>query len=87
MLLCVDVYGGAQARGTWASVVVAFGLRSCGAQTQWLLGVWNLPGPGIKRMFLALAGGFLSTESPGKSQSNFLASISFHLQKLGVTAI
>ena len=32
-----------------------------------LHGMWNLPGPGIKPLSLALAGGFLSAASPGKS--------------------
>ena len=40
-----------------AFVVVAFVL-SC---------TWNLPGPGIKPMSPALAGGFLTTGSPRKS--------------------
>ena len=31
------------------------------------LGTWNLPGPGIKPVSPALAGGFLSTVPPGKS--------------------
>jgi len=30
--------------------------------------MWNLLGPGIKPVSLALAGRFLSTVSPGKSQ-------------------
>ena len=29
--------------------------------------MWNLPGPGIEPVYPALAGEFLSTESPGKS--------------------
>ena len=29
--------------------------------------MWNLPGPGIEPMSLALAGGFLSIVPPGKS--------------------
>ena len=29
--------------------------------------MWNLPGPGVKSMFPALAGGFLSTVPPEKS--------------------
>ena len=28
--------------------------------------MWNLPGPGIEPMSPALAGGFLTTEPPGK---------------------
>ena len=30
--------------------------------------MWDLPGPGIKPMSPALAGGFFSTEPPGKPQ-------------------
>ena len=30
--------------------------------------MWDLPGPGIKPLSPALAGGFLTTEPPGKSQ-------------------
>jgi len=30
-------------------------------------GMWNLPGPGIEPMSPALAGEFLTTGSPGKS--------------------
>ena len=64
----------------WASVVVAHGLSSCGLQAlerrlsscgtwAWLLhGMWDLPGPGIEPMSPALAGGFLTTGPPGKSQ-------------------
>ena len=69
---------GAQALGVWASVVVARGLSSCGSQVleqrlsscgaraSLLRGVWDLPGPGIEPVFLALAGRFLTTASPGK---------------------
>ena len=28
--------------------------------------MWNLPGPGLKSVSLALAGGFLTTAPPGK---------------------
>ncbi|WP_447384750.1 hypothetical protein, partial [Streptococcus pneumoniae] len=43
------------------SVVVTHGL-SCGTR-----GMCDLPGPGLKPMSPALAGGFLTTVSPGKS--------------------
>ena len=61
---------GARALGARASVVVALGLSSCGSRalehrlgscgTQALLfrGMWDLPGPGLKPMSPALAGGF-----------------------------
>ena len=70
---------GAQALGTWASVVVSRGLSSCGSRAlehrlsscgtwaQLLCGMWDLPGPGIEPMSPALAGGFLTTVPPGKS--------------------
>ena len=69
----------AWALGTWASLVVAHGLSSCGsralehrlsscgAQAQLLRGIWDLPGPGLEPVSPALAGGFLTTVPPGKS--------------------
>ena len=33
--------------------------------------MWDLPGPGIEPMPPALAGGFLTTEPPGKSLACF----------------
>ena len=59
-----------------ASAVVACGLssciswaldlrlNSCGTRVELLCGVWDLPGPGIEPMSLALAGGFFTTEPP-----------------------
>ena len=41
-------------------------LNSCGARAQLLLGRWDLPGPGIEPVSPALAGGFFTTEPPGK---------------------
>ena len=64
--------------GTWASVVVAHGLSSCGSRPlecrlsscgaqAWLLrGMWDLPGQGLESMSPALAGRFLTTAPPGK---------------------
>ena len=59
---------GAWALGTRASVVVALErrLRSCGAWTLLLCGMWELPGPGLEPVFPELAGGFLTTAPPGK---------------------
>ena len=51
---------GAQALSVWASVVVVL-------RAQLLLGMWDLPGPGIEPMSLLLAGGFLTTGPPGES--------------------
>ena len=71
----------AWALGSWASVVVAHGvsscgsralerrLSSCGARAQLLCGMWDLPGPGIEAVSPALAGRFLTTAPPGKSQA------------------
>ena len=52
--------------GTWASVVVARGLSSCGARAQLLCGMWDLPRPGLEPVSPALASGFLATAPPGK---------------------
>ena len=71
---------GAWALGTQASVVVACRLSSCGswalerrlsscgARAQLLRGMWDLPGPGLEPVSPALAGRFLTTAPPGKSQ-------------------
>ena len=40
---------------------------SCGTQAWLFRGMWNLSGPGIKPVLLALAGGFLTTGPAGKS--------------------
>ena len=42
-------------------------LSSCGAWAELPLGVWDVPGPGIEPVIPEWAGGFLTTESPGKS--------------------
>ena len=67
----------------WASALAARGLQqcssravahrfnSCGARANLLLGMWDLPRSGIKPVAPALAGGFSTTEPPGKPQ-NFL---------------
>ena len=57
--------------GAQAAVVVACGLSSCGAQAYLLHGTWDLPGPGIKPVSPALAGGLLTTAPPGKSLFNW----------------
>ena len=63
---------GAQALGVWASAGAACGLSSCGTWALLLRGMWKLPSPGIEPMSPALADGFLSTESPGKSSPSIL---------------
>ena len=67
-------------QGTRASVVVAHGLSSCGLRglerrlsscgtwAQLLCGMWDLPSPGLEPVSAALAGRFLTTVPPGKSQ-------------------
>ena len=55
-----------------ASLVVEHGLQacrlsSCGSRAQLLCGMWDLPGPGLKPVFPALAGRFLTTVPPGKT--------------------
>ena len=46
--------------------VAAQRLGSWGSRAKLLQGMWNLPGPGIKPVSPALAGGFFTTEPPGK---------------------
>ena len=45
----------------------ALGLQQLCTWVQLLPGVWNLPGPEIKPVYPALAGGFLTIGPPGKS--------------------
>ena len=78
---------GAWAIGTQASVVVARGLSSCGSwalecrlsscgsRAQLLRSMWDLPGPGLEPVSLALAGGFFTTAPPGKPQMPFFSSV------------
>ena len=57
---------GAQALGTWASIVAMHGLSNCDLQTlelagsrvwaQLLHGMWTLPGPGMEPVSPTLAG-------------------------------
>ena len=59
-------HAGFSSCGTWASVVAAHRLSSCGARAQLLRGMWDLPRPGLKPVSPALAGGFLTIVPPGK---------------------
>ena len=63
-----DSVAAARGPGSYGPQALRNRLISCGAQTQWLHGMWDLPRPGIKPMSPALAGGFFTTEPPGKSQ-------------------
>ena len=51
--------------GAWALPYESFG--SCGAGTQLLHGMWDLPGPGIKPTSPALTGRFLPTGPPKRA--------------------
>ena len=48
------------------SRVLQHRLSSCGAGAQMLCGTWDLPRPGMEPTSPALAGGFFTTEPPGK---------------------
>ena len=67
----------AQAPGTQASVVVAHSLRSCGPWAQLLLGMWDLPGPGMEPVSPALAGRVPSLCHQGNPERWCLTSL-FH---------
>ena len=41
-------------------------LSNCGSRAQLLLGMWDLPGPGLEPVSPALAGRFSTTVPPGK---------------------
>ena len=72
---------GVQALGPRASVVVACRLSSCGSwalecrlsscgtRASLLRGMWDLPRPRLKPVSPALAGRFLITATPGKSET------------------
>ena len=77
-------FSGFSCCGAWASVVMACGFSSCGSQAleakvnscgAWaklLWGMWDLPRPGIEPVSPALAGGFFTTEPPGKPARRIL---------------
>ena len=71
----------APALGAWAFVVAACGverrLSSCGSWAPLLLGLWDLPRPGIKPVSPALVGELLFTLPPGKSATFFICKISY----------
>ena len=52
-------------------------LSSCGTLAQLLWGTWNIPGPGIKPMSPTVAGGFFTTEPPGKLQQMVFKNVLF----------
>ena len=62
---------GAQALDVQTSVAAASGLSGCGTWAQPLCGMWDLLGPGIAPVSLALQGGFLTTGPSGKPLVKF----------------
>ena len=57
-------------------------LSSCGSRAQLLLGMWDLPRPGLEPVSPALAGRVSTTAPPGKPQNFLMAPSSF--QSLGL---
>ena len=51
---------------SWAVWALECGLNCYGAQALSLCGMWDLPGSGMEPVFPVLAGGFITTEPPGK---------------------
>ena len=56
-------------------------LSNCGSRDQLLGGMWDLPRPGLKLVFPALAGRFSTTAPPGKPQVFKVTSEWGHFQK------
>ena len=63
-------------QNTWVSIVAACGLSSCGTRALLLRSMWDLPGPGIEPVSPSLAGVFLTTAPPGKSETHSFEGIS-----------
>ena len=62
-LLLLSTGSRAHGLSRYGSRVLEHRLSSCGPRAQLLLGVWDLPGPGIEPVSPALVGGFFATES------------------------
>ena len=62
----------------WSMDSRCAGFSSCCAQVELPHGMWDLHGPGIKPMFPALAGRFLTTRPPRKSWHLFLKTSLHH---------
>ena len=60
-----------RAFSTCGSQVLGHSLNGCGTGAQLLCGMWNPPGSGVEPMSPALAGRFLPTAPPGKSETHF----------------
>ena len=63
---------GALGLSSCVSWAVEHRLSNCGTQAQLLHGMWDLPRSGIEPVSPALAGGFFTTEPPGKPSHFFL---------------
>ena len=50
-------------------------LSSCGSRASLLLGMWDLPRPGLEPVSPALAGRFSTTAPPGKPSCTFLMAL------------
>ena len=59
----------------WSAGSRVLRLSSCGTWAQLPQGLWVLPDPGVKPTSSALAGGFLTTGPPGKSNTVSLNSL------------
>ena len=57
-------------------------LSNCGSRAQLLLGMWDLPKPGLETMSPALAGRFSTTAPPGKPHRNLLHSYTLMMKNL-----
>ena len=57
---------------TCGSQALEHRLSSCGAQAHLCCHLCDLPGPGVEPVSPALAGGFLTTEPPGKAHNVLL---------------
>ena len=57
--------------GSWSSHALDHRFSSCGPPAWLLHSMWDLSGPGIEPISLALTGGFFTTELPGKPPSSF----------------
>ena len=56
------------------------GLDTCGSGALLLCSMWDLPGPGIEPASPALAGGFFTTEPPGKPHRRILLFPDIHCE-------
>ena len=61
-----------------SSQALECGLSSCGAWASLPQGTWDLPGLRMEMMSPALAGGFLTTEPPGRPLNHFLIYLYSH---------